>query len=88
MGGGGSRVVEFFSSDSDTETVDFDAGFGHVEDSVGAARHASDDALGESADIFGQAGEPGCLVGDLEKLAQIQRLAGDLINHGIGLFLG
>ena len=65
-----------------------DAGFGHVEDSVGAARHASADTLGEAAKIIGQAGAPGLLVGALEKLAQIQGLAGDLINHGIGLFLG
>ena len=64
------------------------AGFGHVEDIVGAARHASADALGEADKIVGQAGEPGRLVGSLEKLAQIQGLAGDLIGHGIGFFLG
>ena len=64
-----------------------DAGFGDVEDSV-ATRHAIADTLGEAAEIFDQAGEPVRLVGALEKLAQIQGLAGDLINHGIGLFLG
>ena len=65
--------------------VDGDAGFGHVEESVGAARHASADALGEAAEIVGQDGEPGRLVGALENLAQIQGLAGDLIDNGIGL---
>ena len=65
-----------------------DAGFGHVEDSVGATRHASDDALGEAADIIGQAGAPGRLVGALEKMAKIQGFTGNLIDHSIGLFLG
>ena len=65
-----------------------DSGIGHVEYSVGAARHASAYALGEAAEIIGQAGAPDKLVGDLEKLAQIHGLAGDLIDHRIGLFLG
>ena len=79
--GGGKRVLYDLA-------VGADAGFGHVEDSFGVARHASADALGEEAHIFDQAGVPGHLVGALEKLAQIQGLAGDLIYHGIGLFLG
>ena len=49
--------------------VGMDAGFGHVEDSVGAARHASAGALGEAANIVGQAGAPDRLSGALEKLA-------------------
>ena len=65
-----------------------EAGFGQVEDSVGAARHASADTLGEAEDIVGQAGVTGRLVGALEKLAHIQGLAGDLIDHVVGLFLG
>ena len=65
-----------------------DAGFGHVEDSVGAASHTSSNNLGEAADIVGQSGAPYRLVGALEKLVQIQGLAGGLINHCIGLFLG
>ena len=44
-----------------------EAGFGHVEESVGAARHASANALGEAAEIVGQDGAPYQLVGDLEK---------------------
>ena len=56
-------------------TVGGDAGFGHVKDSVGAARHASADALGDAAEIVGQAVAPYRLVGDLEKLTQIQGLA-------------
>ena len=35
-----------------------DAGFGNVEDSVGTARYASADALGEAAEIVGQADAP------------------------------
>ena len=46
----------------------------------------SADALGEAADIVGQAGAPGQIVGALGKLAQIQGLDGDLIDHGIGFF--
>ena len=46
-----------------------DFGLGHVEYSVGAARHASSYALGEAAEIVGQAGAPDRLVGALEKLA-------------------
>ena len=65
-----------------------DARFGHVEDSVGSARHASDNALGEAAEIVGQAGAPGRLIGALEKLAKTQGLTGVLINHSTGLFLG
>ena len=84
-GVGGSRVVEYVTADSDTDTVDLSlvqadggnhvgicdlavggyAGFGNVEDSVGSARHASSDALGEAAKIVGQAGAPGRLVGAL-----------------------
>ena len=54
----------------------------------GAARHVSDDALGEAAKIVGQAGASDQLVEELEKLAQIHVLDGDLIDHCIGLFLG
>ena len=50
--------------------------------------HVNSDALVEAAEIFGQAGAPGRLVGALEKLAKIQGLARDLINHVIGLFWG
>ena len=42
-----------------------DAGFGHVEYSFGAAKHASADALVEADEIIGQAGDPGRLVGYL-----------------------
>ena len=38
--------------------VGWDTGFGHVEDSIGAVRHASSDALGEAAEIVGQADAP------------------------------
>ena len=65
-----------------------DARFGNLEDSVGATRHASADALYEASKIVVHAGEPGRLVGALQKLAQIQGLSGDLIDHGIGFFLG
>ena len=65
-----------------------ESGFGHVEDSVGTTRHTSANALGEVDEIVGQAGAPDRLVGDLEKLAQIHVLDGDLIDHCIGLFLG
>ena len=54
-----------------------DAGFGHVEDSVGAKRHESADTLGGAAEIVGQAGAPDRLVGVLEKFAQIQGLVSD-----------
>ena len=69
-------------------SVGRDAGFGHIEDSVGAARHVNAKALGEAAEIFGQSGAPDRLVGALENMAQIQGLASDLIDHFIGLFLG
>ena len=49
--------------------VDGDAGFWHLEDSVGVTRHSSADDLGEVAEIVGQAGAPDQLVGALEKLA-------------------
>ena len=65
-----------------------DSGLGNVEYSIGAARHTSAYALGKAAEIVGQAGAPDRLVGALEKLAQIHRLDGDLIDHLIGLFLG
>ena len=48
--------------------VSRDAGFGHVEDSVGATRHASADALSEAAKIVGQAGATGHLFGALDNL--------------------
>ena len=48
----------------------------------------SANSLGEAAKIAGQAGAPDSFVGTLEKLAQIQGLDSDLINHCIGLFLG
>ena len=68
--------------------VSRDAGLGHVEDSVGAARHASSNALSEAAKIVGQAGATDRLVRALGNLAQIHGLAGDLVDHRIGLFLG
>ena len=67
-------------------SVSRDAGLGHVEDSVGAARHVSADAFGGAAEIVGQSGAPDRLVGALEKLAQIRGLAGDQIDHHIGWF--
>ena len=67
--------------------VDGDAGFWHVEDSVGAARHASANALGEAANIVGQDGAPDRLVVALDNLAHINGLAGDLIDQYIGFFL-
>ena len=63
-------------------------GLEHVEYSVGAEKHASAYALDEAAEVLCQAGSPDRLVGALEKLAQIHGLAGDLIDHHIGLFLG
>ena len=44
--------------------------------------------MSEAAEIVGQAGAPDRFFGALEKLAEIHGLAGDLINHRIGLFLG
>ena len=44
--------------------------------------------MGEAANIVDQAGVPDRLVGALEKSAHIHRLAGDLIDYRIGLFLG
>ena len=64
------------------------AGFWNIEDSVGAARHASADALAEEAKIVGQDGALDQLVGALKKLVQIHGLTGYLIDNCIGLFLG
>ena len=102
VGSGGSRVVDYVAANCDTDTVEFglvradggdlavdgDTGCGHVEDIVGAAQHGSADALGEADNIVGQDGETDRLVGALEKLVQIQGLAGDLIYYCISLFLG
>ena len=48
---------------------------------------ASADVLGEAANIVGQSGAPDRIVGALKKWTQIHGLAGDLIDHRIGLFL-